>query len=78
VPAVPVAVAPREVVVLPEAVVASALADVAAHRSVVAVAPGVALATVVDSVAVAVALLGAAAGAVTKLLASSPARSGRI
>jgi hypothetical protein len=42
------------------------------------VAPGVASATVVDSVAVAVALLGAAAGAVTKLLASSPARRGRI
>lgn len=77
-PVVPVAVAPREVVVLPEAVVASAPVDVAAHRSVAVVVPGVALATVVDSVAVAVALLGAAAGVVTKLLASSPARSGRI
>ena len=73
-PAVPVAVAPREVVVLPAAVVDSALADVAAHRSVVAVVPGVAL----RSVVVAVALLGAEAGVVTKLLASSPARSGRV
>ena len=73
-PAVPVAVAPREVVVLPEAVVASAPVDVAAHRSVVAVVPGVAL----RSVVVAVALLEAAAGVVTKLLASSPARSGRV
>ena len=73
-PVVPVAVAPREVVVLPEAVVASAPADVAAHRSVVAVVPGVAL----RSVVVAVALLEAAAGVVTKLLASSPARSGRV
>ena len=78
VPVVLVAVAPREVVVLPEAVVVSAPVAVAAHRSVVAVAPGVDSATAVDSVVVAVALLGVAAGVVTKLLASSPARSGRV
>jgi hypothetical protein len=76
VPVVLADVAPREVVVRPEAVVDSVTEAAVVVRSAVAVAPGVALATVVDSVAVAVALLGAVAEVVTKLLASSPAGSG--
>jgi hypothetical protein len=68
--------------VRPEAVVDSETAADVVDRSVDAADPGVALETVADVVVVvdsaAARLLAAAAGVVTRLLAFSPAGSGRV